>query len=79
MSIPLLRSSDRATQTGARAASSRRRLDTKTLSALIKLLVFMVVTALATSVLAIIIGNLSFGSTQDLPGGVRRRDGTGQG
>src|SRR3954449_2967808 len=40
------------------------RLDTKTLSALVKLLVFMVVTALATSVLAIIIGNLSFGPTK---------------
>ena len=39
------------------------RLDAKTLSALVKLLIFMVVTALATSVLAIIIGNLSFGSS----------------
>jgi len=37
------------------------RLDSKTLSALVKLLIFMVVTALATSVLAIIIGNLTFG------------------
>ena len=33
-------------------------------SALVKLLIFMVVTALATGVLAIIIGNISFGSTQ---------------
>jgi phospholipid/cholesterol/gamma-HCH transport system substrate-binding protein len=55
-------------RTGARAAKARPRatkvshLDTKTLSALIKLVIFMVVTALATSVLAIIIGNLSFGS-----------------
>ncbi len=65
MSIPLLRTRDRATRTGARVASSSRRgLDAKTVSALIKLLVFMVVTALATSVLAIIIGNLSFGSTK---------------
>jgi phospholipid/cholesterol/gamma-HCH transport system substrate-binding protein len=39
------------------------RLDAKTLSALVKLLIFMVVTALATSVLAIIIGNISFGSS----------------
>ena len=56
-------------RTGSRAAKARPRatkvshLDTKTLSALIKLVIFMVVTALATSVLAIIIGNLSFGST----------------
>jgi phospholipid/cholesterol/gamma-HCH transport system substrate-binding protein len=66
MSIPLLRSRDReATQTGARVATpSRRHLDTKTISSLVKLLVFMVTTALATSVLAIIIGNLSFGSTK---------------
>jgi phospholipid/cholesterol/gamma-HCH transport system substrate-binding protein len=40
------------------------RLDAKTLSALVKLLIFMVVTALATGVLAIIIGNISFGSSQ---------------
>jgi phospholipid/cholesterol/gamma-HCH transport system substrate-binding protein len=39
------------------------RLDAKTLSALVKLLVFMVVTALATGVLAVVIGNLTFGST----------------
>ena len=39
------------------------RLDAKTLSALVKLVIFMVVTALATGVLAIVIGNLSFGST----------------
>jgi phospholipid/cholesterol/gamma-HCH transport system substrate-binding protein len=39
------------------------RLDAKTLSALVKLLIFMVVTALATGVLAIVIGNISFGST----------------
>jgi phospholipid/cholesterol/gamma-HCH transport system substrate-binding protein len=39
------------------------RLDGKTLSALIKLVIFMVVTALATGVLVIIIGNISFGST----------------
>jgi len=39
------------------------RLDAKTLSALVKLVIFMVVTALATSVLAIIIGNLTFGSS----------------
>ena len=40
------------------------RLDAKTLSALVKLLIFMVVTALATGVLAIIIGNLTFGPHQ---------------
>jgi len=39
------------------------RLDTKTLSALVKLVTFMVVTALATGLLAIVIGNLSFGSS----------------
>jgi phospholipid/cholesterol/gamma-HCH transport system substrate-binding protein len=39
------------------------RLDGKTLSALVKLLIFMVVTALATGVLAIVIGNLTFGSS----------------
>ncbi|MGC4110902.1 MAG: MCE family protein [Nocardioides sp.] len=39
------------------------RLDRKTLSALVKLLIFMVVTALATSLLAIIIGNITFGSS----------------
>lgn len=38
-------------------------LDRKTASALVKLLVFMVVTALATGVLAIIIGNISFGAS----------------
>jgi ABC-type transporter Mla subunit MlaD len=40
------------------------RLDATTLSALVKLLIFMVVTAVATSVLAIIIGNISFGSSK---------------
>jgi phospholipid/cholesterol/gamma-HCH transport system substrate-binding protein len=39
------------------------RLDGRTLAALIKLLVFMVVTAIATGVLAVVIGNLSFGSS----------------
>ncbi len=39
------------------------RMDTKTLSALIKLVVFMVVTTLATGVLVIIIGNITFGSS----------------
>ncbi len=39
------------------------RLDGKTMSALVKLVIFMVVTALATGLLAIIIGNISFGST----------------
>ncbi len=39
------------------------RLDAKTASALVKLVIFMVVTTLATGVLAIVIGNLSFGST----------------
>ena len=41
-----------------------KRLDKLTTVALVKLLVFMVVTALATGVLAIVIGNLSFGSKQ---------------
>jgi phospholipid/cholesterol/gamma-HCH transport system substrate-binding protein len=39
------------------------RLDGRTMAALVKLVIFMVVTALATGVLAIVIGNLSFGST----------------
>jgi phospholipid/cholesterol/gamma-HCH transport system substrate-binding protein len=39
------------------------RLDGRTAAALVKLVIFMVVTALATGVLAIVIGNLSFGST----------------
>jgi phospholipid/cholesterol/gamma-HCH transport system substrate-binding protein len=38
------------------------RLDKPTTVALVKLLVFMVTTALATGVLAVVIGNLSFGS-----------------
>ena len=40
------------------------RLDTRTLSALVKLVIFIIVTALATGVLAIIIGNLTFGSSK---------------
>jgi phospholipid/cholesterol/gamma-HCH transport system substrate-binding protein len=40
-----------------------KRLDGKTLSALIKLVIFMVVTTIATSVLVIIIGNITFGSS----------------
>ena len=63
MSLSLLRSGARSASVGTRAAATSRRLDTKTLSALVKLLIFMAVTAMATSVLAIIIGNLSFGST----------------
>jgi phospholipid/cholesterol/gamma-HCH transport system substrate-binding protein len=39
------------------------RLDATTVSALVKLVIFMVVTTLATGLLAIVIGNLSFGST----------------
>jgi phospholipid/cholesterol/gamma-HCH transport system substrate-binding protein len=39
------------------------RMDAKTLSALVKLVVFMVVTTLATGVLVIIIGNITFGSS----------------
>jgi phospholipid/cholesterol/gamma-HCH transport system substrate-binding protein len=39
------------------------RMDAKTLSALIKLVIFMVVTTLATGVLVIIIGNITFGSS----------------
>jgi phospholipid/cholesterol/gamma-HCH transport system substrate-binding protein len=39
------------------------RLDGKTLSSLIKLVIFMVVTTIATSVLVIIIGNITFGSS----------------
>jgi phospholipid/cholesterol/gamma-HCH transport system substrate-binding protein len=38
------------------------RLDRRTMAALVKLVIFMVVTALATGVLAIVIGNLSFGA-----------------
>jgi phospholipid/cholesterol/gamma-HCH transport system substrate-binding protein len=63
MSLSLLRSSARTEKAGARLAAPTRQLDTKTLAALIKLVIFMVVTALATSVLAIIIGNITFGST----------------
>jgi len=64
MTIPLLRTSSRSVTGGARAAAPIRRVDTKTLSALVKLLIFMVVTALATSVLAMIIGNITFGSSR---------------
>jgi phospholipid/cholesterol/gamma-HCH transport system substrate-binding protein len=39
------------------------RVDARTVSALVKLVVFMVVTALATGVLALVIGNITFGST----------------
>jgi phospholipid/cholesterol/gamma-HCH transport system substrate-binding protein len=39
------------------------RMDAKTLSALVKLIIFMVVTTLATGVLVIIIGNITFGSS----------------
>jgi phospholipid/cholesterol/gamma-HCH transport system substrate-binding protein len=39
------------------------RLDGKTLSALVKLVIFMVVTTIATGVLVIIIGNITFGSS----------------
>jgi phospholipid/cholesterol/gamma-HCH transport system substrate-binding protein len=63
MTLSLLRSSDRSASVGARAAATSRHVDTKTIAALVKLVIFMVVTALATSVLAIIIGNLSFGPT----------------
>jgi phospholipid/cholesterol/gamma-HCH transport system substrate-binding protein len=62
MSIPLLRSSARSAS-GSRVVAPIRHLDTRTLSALVKLLIFMVVTALATGMLAIVIGNLSFGSS----------------
>jgi phospholipid/cholesterol/gamma-HCH transport system substrate-binding protein len=40
-----------------------RGLDAPTTSALVKLVIFMVVTAVATGVLAVVIGNLSFGAT----------------
>jgi phospholipid/cholesterol/gamma-HCH transport system substrate-binding protein len=40
-----------------------RGLDSRTTSALVKLVIFMVVTAVATGVLAVVIGNLSFGAT----------------
>jgi phospholipid/cholesterol/gamma-HCH transport system substrate-binding protein len=63
MSIPLLRSGT-ASRAGGRSWAASRHLDTKTISALVKLLVFMVVTALATGVLAIVIGNISFGPTK---------------
>ena len=63
MTLPLTRSST-ATRAGSRARATTRHLDTKTIAALVKLLIFMIVTALATSVLAIIIGNLTFGSTK---------------
>jgi phospholipid/cholesterol/gamma-HCH transport system substrate-binding protein len=61
MSLLLTRS---GTVTAGRGASSISRVNTKTASALVKLLVFMVVTAVATSMLAIVIGNISFGSSR---------------
>ena len=42
-----------------------RILDAKTLSATIKLLIFMIVTTLATGVLVVTIGNIGFGATKD--------------
>jgi len=42
-----------------------RILDAKTLSATLKLLIFMVVTTLATGVLVVTIGNIGFGATKD--------------
>jgi phospholipid/cholesterol/gamma-HCH transport system substrate-binding protein len=63
MSLLLSRTGARAATRGSRSAAVSR-LDSKTLSALVKLVIFMVVTALATSVLAIVIGNLSFGSSK---------------
>ncbi len=41
------------------------RLDTRTASDLVKLVIFVVVTTLATSVLVVIIGNISFGGTKE--------------
>ena len=40
-------------------------LDKRTLSDLVKLLVFIVVTTLATGVLVVTIGNLTFGGSRD--------------
>ena len=48
-------------------------LDKKTSFDLAKLVAFMVVTTLATSVLVIIIGNFDFGGSQPVPGRVHRR------
>ena len=44
---------------------SRRLLDAKTTSDAVKLLIFIVITTLATGVLVVTIGNLSFGTTKD--------------
>ena len=54
-------------------------LDKKTGVDLVKLLVFIVVTTLATGVLVATIGNLSLSAQEDLQGRVRRRDRRGQG
>ena len=47
-------------------------LDKKTTGDLTKLLIFMVVTALATGLLAVTIGNVSLRGTHALQGGLRR-------
>jgi phospholipid/cholesterol/gamma-HCH transport system substrate-binding protein len=64
MSLPLVRSGTQAARAGSRAVAPSRRIDTRTVSALIKLVVFMVVTAMATGLLALIIGNITFGSSR---------------
>ena len=43
---------------------SRRLLDAKTTSDAVKLLIFILVTTIATGVLVVTIGNLSFGATK---------------
>ncbi len=46
-------------------------LDAKTTGDLVRLLIFMLVTSLATGLLIATIGNLSFGGSRDLRGRVR--------
>ncbi len=50
---------------GAEVSSAMKILDRRTMSDLVKLLVFMVITIVFTSMLVITIGNLTFGSTKE--------------
>ncbi len=48
-------------------------LDKKTASDATKLVIFMVVTILATGMLVVLIGNITFSQEDRVQGGVRRR------
>ena len=54
-------------------------LDKKTRGDAVKLMIFMMVTTLATGMLVVLIGNITFQSTAHLQGGVQRRHRRGQG